>query len=128
MMTIVQRELFLGANQVTSVVDINRLYHLQYIGMVAMDIAQKVCSRDWVKLTFLELPSNDYLNVLMYDLSSEIKKCLTKKCVQDVKKADLKTWFPELVNQDVPVAMPAWPNAATPGPPRHQLKDGLSLG
>ena len=63
----------------------------------------------------------------MYDLSSEIKKCLTKKYVQDVKKADLKTWFPELVNQDVPVALPAWPNATTLGhPPRHQLKDGLT--
>ena len=84
-----------------------------------MDLAQKVCSPDWVKLTFPDLPEADYLKVKLYDLSKEIKKCLTKKCVKDVKKADLKEWFPELVNQDVPLAILAWPNATTLGLPRY---------
>ena len=128
MMKTVNTKLFSKADKLTSVDDINDLYNLQYIGMVAMDIAQKVCSRDWVKLTFPDLPEADYLKVKMYDLSAEIKKCLTKKCVKDVKKADLKTWFLELVNQDVSITMPTWPNVITPRQPRHQLRDGLTPG
>ena len=56
MMTI-KRELFLDAHKLTNVDDINRLYNLQYIGLVAMDLAQKVCCPDWVKLTFPDLPT-----------------------------------------------------------------------
>ena len=89
----------------TSADDINRLYHLQHIGRVAMDIAQKVSSEDWLRLTLPDIPDTEYLKVALYDLSAEIKKCLTKKCVENVKKTDLKTWFPELLDQDVPVAM-----------------------
>ena len=92
-----------------------------------MDIAQKVSSEDWLRLTFPDIPETDYINVALYDLSAEIKKCLTKKCVENVEKADLKTWFPELVNQDVPTALPVWQNVATPRhPSQHQLRDGLS--
>jgi hypothetical protein len=85
MMTI-QKELFSNAHELTKVDDINKLYNLQYIGLVAMDLTHKVCSPDWVKLTFPDLPEADYLKVKMYDLSAEIKKCLTKKCAKDVKK------------------------------------------
>jgi hypothetical protein len=83
MMTTVQRELFSTANEMTSADDINRLYHLQYLGRVAMDIAQKVCSREWLRLTFPDLPETEILEVQLYDLSAEIKKCLTKKCVEN---------------------------------------------
>ena len=129
MMMIVQKELFKTADDIKSADDINRLYHLQYLGRVAMDIAQKVCSEDWLRLTFPDIPETDYLEVKLYDLSTEIKKCLNKKCVENVQKTDLKTWFPELADQDVPAALPIWPNAATPRhPPQHQLRDGLTPG
>jgi len=116
MMTTVGKELFSAANDVTSAADINNLYNLRYIGAMAMDIAQKVSCADWLQLHFPNIPETEYLDVKLYDLSTAIKKCLNKKVVKDVEKTDLKTWFPELVDPDVPAAMPImWPiNAATP--------------
>ena len=129
MMTTLGLELFKAAGEMTSADEINRLYHLQHIGRVAMDIAQKVCCGDWLRLTFPDIPETEILKVKLYDLSAEIKKCLTKKVVKGVKRTDLKTWFPELVDQDVPATLPMWPNVATPGhPPRHPLREGLTPG
>ena len=84
---------------------------------------------DWLQLTFPNIPETDIAKVKLYDLSTEIKKCLNKKCVKDVEKTDLKTWFPELVEQDVPVALPMmWPmNTATPKPAAQiPLRQGLT--
>ena len=83
---------------------------------------------DWLRLTFPDIPEKEILEVKLYDLSEEIKKCLSKKCVKDAKKTDLKTWFPELADQDVPAALPMW-SQQTPGQhPRQTLRAGLTPG
>jgi hypothetical protein len=77
-------------------------------------------------MTFPDIPEKEILEVKLYDLSEEIKKCLRKKVVKDAKKTDLKTWFPELVDQDVPAALPMW-SQQTPGQhPRQTLRAGLT--
>ena len=74
MMTTVGKELLSTANEMTSADDINDLYNLQYIGRVAMDIAQKVSSGDWLCLTFPGIPDAEYCKVALYNLSTETSR------------------------------------------------------
>ena len=106
----ISKNLFAKAEEVKSAKDVNQLYHLQYIGMLALNIAKNVSDLDWLMMTFPSLPEEEFTQVRLFKLSDQIKKLLVAKRVEDVTEVDVKSWFPTL---DVPRAQP-WDLRASP--------------
>ena len=110
LMMTVSKTLFAKADEVKSAKDVNQLYHLHYIGMLALNIAKNVSDLDWLMMTFPSLPEEEFTQVRLFKLSDQIKKLLVAKRVEDVTEVDVKSWFPTL---DVPRAQP-WDLRASP--------------
>ena len=91
--------------------DVDQLYHLKFIGMLALDIAKIVADVDWLMMTFPNLPEKEFTEVTLFNLSDSIKKLLVAKRVENVSENDVKSWFPSL---DLPSALPAWGHFASP--------------